>query len=210
MRLATVIRDGTSCAALVRDGERVLPLAPHGIEPWTVRGIAADGAGALEQVQAWADAQPQAAWLPLADVTLGPAVPDPGAIYTIGHNYLAPGGARGAGDAPKRPLVYGKAASSVGAPGATLRWNRSLTDNVDAEAELGVVIDSPRLADSISATLDRDLAHSAYEVVLKDNKVEWVERTDQGEVHYDKEPRTGFWKRLGVSFMSILPIEWLL
>jgi putative cardiolipin synthase len=76
--------------------------------------------------------------------------------------------------------------------------------------ELGVVIESPRLADSISATLDRDLARSAYEVVLKDGGLEWVERTDQGEVRYDKEPKTGFWKRFGVGFMSILPIEWLL
>jgi putative cardiolipin synthase len=76
--------------------------------------------------------------------------------------------------------------------------------------ELGVVIESPRLADSISATLDRDLARSAYEVVLKDGGFEWVERTDQGEVRYDKEPKTGFWKRFGVGFMSILPIEWLL
>jgi putative cardiolipin synthase len=76
--------------------------------------------------------------------------------------------------------------------------------------ELGVVIESPRLADSISATLDRDLARSAYEVVLKDGGLEWVERTDQGEVRYSKEPKTGFWKRFGVGFMSILPIEWLL
>jgi hypothetical protein len=29
-------------------------------------------------------------------------------------------------------------------------------------------------------------------------------------VRYEKEPKTGFWKRFGVSFMSILPIEWLL
>ena len=139
MRLATVVHAGTASAALVRDG-RVLRLAPHGIEPWTVRGIAADGAEALEQVQAWADGQPDAAWLPLDAVTLGPAVPDPGAIYTIGHNYLAPGEARGTGAGPARPLVYGKAASSVGAHGATLAWDRALTDNVDAEVELGIVI----------------------------------------------------------------------
>jgi putative cardiolipin synthase len=77
--------------------------------------------------------------------------------------------------------------------------------------ELGVVIDSPKLADSISATLDRDLARSTYEVLLKEGDgLEWVEHTDQGEVRYDEEPKTGFWKRFGVSFMSILPIEWLL
>ena len=74
-------------------------------------------------------------------------VPRPGAIYTVGLNYRDPG-APGAGpdaagpDAagPARPLIYGKAASSFATHGATLTWDRSLTANVDAECELGVVI----------------------------------------------------------------------
>ncbi|MGH2511444.1 MAG: fumarylacetoacetate hydrolase family protein, partial [Candidatus Limnocylindrales bacterium] len=49
-------------------------------------------------------------------------------------NYPAPG-ARSA-----RPLVYAKLPGSVSAHGALLTWDRSLTSNVDAEAELGVVI----------------------------------------------------------------------
>jgi 2,4-didehydro-3-deoxy-L-rhamnonate hydrolase len=65
-------------------------------------------------------------------------VPTAGAIYTIGLNYRSAGEPPGA--RPPRPLIYGKAASSVVADGATLRWDRSLTANVDAEVELGVVI----------------------------------------------------------------------
>ena len=65
-------------------------------------------------------------------------VPTPGAIYTVGLNYRSPGEPPGA--RPPRPLIYGKAASSVVGDGATLRWDRSLTANVDAEVELGVVI----------------------------------------------------------------------
>src|SRR5687767_7302487 len=133
MRLATVIRDETASAALVRD-DRVLRLAPAGSEPWTVRGIAAGGADTLEQVRAWADDQPATAWVALDAVTLGPAVPDPGAIYTVGDNYRSPGQAAGR---PDRPLIFGKAASSVAAHGAVLAWDRGLTDNVDAECELG-------------------------------------------------------------------------
>ncbi|HSD73950.1 MAG TPA: phospholipase D-like domain-containing protein [Steroidobacteraceae bacterium] len=76
--------------------------------------------------------------------------------------------------------------------------------------ELGVVIESPKLAAGISNTLDRDIARTAYEVTLKDDGLEWLERTDQGETRYDKEPKTSFWKRFGVGFMSILPIEWML
>lgn len=65
-------------------------------------------------------------------------VPVPGAIYTVGHNYRAPG--EPVGPAPDRPLIYGKAPVSVARHGATLSWDRSLTGNVDAEVELGVVI----------------------------------------------------------------------
>jgi 2-keto-4-pentenoate hydratase/2-oxohepta-3-ene-1,7-dioic acid hydratase in catechol pathway len=63
-------------------------------------------------------------------------VAKPGAIYTVGLNYDGPGAA----PRPERPLIYGKAPSSVAAHGDTLTWDRALTPNVDAECELGVVI----------------------------------------------------------------------
>ena len=66
-------------------------------------------------------------------------LPSPGAIYTVGLNYRRPGDA-GDSDRPSRPLIYGKAASSIVGDGATIAWDRSLTANVDAEVELGVVI----------------------------------------------------------------------
>lgn len=61
-----------------------------------------------------------------------------GAIYTIGHNYADPAHPDAAG--PTRPLVYGKASSSVTTGGTVISWDRSLTANVDGECELGVVI----------------------------------------------------------------------
>ena len=64
------------------------------------------------------------------------AVPRPGAIYTVGLNYDGPG----ADPRPQRPLIYGKAPSSIAGHGDALTWDRSLTPNVDAEVELGVVI----------------------------------------------------------------------
>jgi 2-keto-4-pentenoate hydratase/2-oxohepta-3-ene-1,7-dioic acid hydratase in catechol pathway len=64
------------------------------------------------------------------------AVSKPGAIYTVGLNYDGPGAA----PRPERPLIYGKAPSSIAAHGDTLTWDRELTPNVDAEVELGVVI----------------------------------------------------------------------
>jgi 2-keto-4-pentenoate hydratase/2-oxohepta-3-ene-1,7-dioic acid hydratase in catechol pathway len=61
-----------------------------------------------------------------------------GAVYTIGLNYRDRSNPDAAG--PQRPLVYGKATSSLTAAGTTISWNRSLTANVNGECELGVVI----------------------------------------------------------------------
>ena len=142
MRLATIVEDGRLAAAAVRD-QQVLPLALPTPGFDSVRGIAAAGEHGLARVRAWVEAQPGAAWRPLDGVELGAAVPDPGAIYTIGLNYRSPGEGDVAG--PERPLVYGKAVSSVAGHGAVLTWDRSLTLNVDAECELGVVIGAPAL-----------------------------------------------------------------
>jgi 2,4-didehydro-3-deoxy-L-rhamnonate hydrolase len=65
-------------------------------------------------------------------------VPVPGAIYTVGANYRAPGEVPGT--RAVRPLIFGKAATAFARDGETLSWDRSITDNVDAEVELGVVI----------------------------------------------------------------------
>jgi 2-keto-4-pentenoate hydratase/2-oxohepta-3-ene-1,7-dioic acid hydratase in catechol pathway len=139
MRLTTVQVDGRLAPAVVRDDDTVLLIDRHATGLAGIRAIAAGGATALARLQAWVDGQPADAGTPLADVTLGPAVPDPGAIYTVGLNYDGPGAA----PRPERPLIYGKAASSVAGHGATLAWDRTVSDDVHAEIELGVVIGTP-------------------------------------------------------------------
>ena len=136
MRLATISREGRAGAAVVR-GDRVLPIE-RSPGAWTTVRDLLEGRVGLESVAEWSEGRPGSEWLAIAEVELGPAVPDPGAIYTIGLNYRATDEDPEA--APERPLVYGKAASSVVGHGATVSWDRSLTDNVDAECELGVVI----------------------------------------------------------------------
>jgi 2,4-diketo-3-deoxy-L-fuconate hydrolase len=64
------------------------------------------------------------------------AVSRPGAIYAVGLNYDGPGAA----PRPERPLIYGKAPSSVAGHGDVLTWDRAVAPTVDAEVELGVVI----------------------------------------------------------------------
>ena len=137
MRLATIVEAGRASVAAVRDG-RCLPLAMDEAGLDSVRGIAASGPEGLRRVRAWVDGQPERAYRSLDDAELGPAVPDPGSIYTVGLNYRSVGDAADAG--PERPLVYGKAPTSVVGHGAMVTWDRSLTANVDPESELGVVI----------------------------------------------------------------------
>src|SRR3954465_6772634 len=72
--------------------------------------------------------------------------------------------------------------------------------------EMGVLVESPALAERLSSTLDRDLARHAYEVRLADGRLEWLEP----DARQGSEPGTGFFKRLWIGFLSILPIEWLL
>ena len=142
MRLVTIVEADRMRAALVRDG-RVLPIVMAGTDLESIRAIAAGGFGALTEIAAWADEQREADWRRLDEVELGPVVPDPGAIYAIGLNYRPPDASADDPGRPPRPLVYGKAANSVAADGATLAWDRSLTDNVDAEVELAIVIGEP-------------------------------------------------------------------
>ena len=73
--------------------------------------------------------------------------------------------------------------------------------------ELGVVLDSAKLATQLSQTLDDGLPGKAYEVRLDANgKLEWID----GATRLTTEPNSGAMRRGWIEFLSILPIEWLL
>jgi 2-keto-4-pentenoate hydratase/2-oxohepta-3-ene-1,7-dioic acid hydratase in catechol pathway len=131
MRLATVIEEGKVRVAVVQ-GEQVaiLPALGGNMRQITSRGP--------REISGWLHGQPESVFRALDEFQFGPAVPDPGAIYTIGLNYRDPANPNDAG--PERPLVYGKAATSVVGHKSVVSWDRALTDNVDGECELGVVI----------------------------------------------------------------------
>jgi putative cardiolipin synthase len=77
--------------------------------------------------------------------------------------------------------------------------------------EMGFVIDSAELARSMTDRLHRHLPQNAYRLRLNDRgELRWVETVDGRELVHDEEPGTTFWQRLGVSILSLLPIEWLL
>ena len=91
------------------------------------------------------------------------AIPEPGAIYTVGLNYRSAGEGRHAAR-PARPLIYGKAVSSIVGDAATVAWDRSVAANVDAEVELGVVIGST----AWKVTTDEAMGHVAGYTIVND------------------------------------------
>jgi len=77
--------------------------------------------------------------------------------------------------------------------------------------EIGLVVDSPVLAQRLKAFLDTALPLHAYEVRLTPGgDLQWVEGTSDGPRIHDTEPGTSAFRRAEISFLSILPIEWLL
>ncbi|WP_116148100.1 phospholipase D family protein [Paraburkholderia sp. BL27I4N3] len=77
--------------------------------------------------------------------------------------------------------------------------------------ELGFVIDSAPLASRIASIFVSLVPQVAYLTRLDaDGRLYWLKRENGMEVRYDTEPNTTWLRRLGVWFLSILPIESLL
>ena len=74
--------------------------------------------------------------------------------------------------------------------------------------EIGVLLNSPPLAQAVHTTMDETLSKYAYKLVLDANKkITWQRQTPQGPVIYTKEPRMKWWQRAGIKILSWLPIE---
>jgi 5-carboxymethyl-2-hydroxymuconate isomerase len=118
-------------------GERVIDLGGLGF-PGTM----------LEFIQAgpetWAKAEALfqdagLAGIPLADVRLLAPIPRPGKVIAIGLNYMDHCREQNV-KVPDRPIVFAKFTTAVVGPGDEIAWDPAVTDEVDYEVELCVVI----------------------------------------------------------------------
>ncbi len=76
--------------------------------------------------------------IPLASVNIdAPLIP--GKIIAIGRNYSEHAKEVG-GTVPTEPLIFAKLPSAIIGPGQPITWRKSITDQVDWEGELAVVI----------------------------------------------------------------------
>ncbi|NOX61477.1 MAG: fumarylacetoacetate hydrolase family protein [Chloroflexi bacterium] len=127
MKLLTFrYRNQTHAGLLDRD--QILPL------PWSEL-LPAIKAGRKAIREAALGAQP----IPLDEVRIEAPIRRPGKIVAIGLNYLdhcleqnlTP---------PERPTIFTKFSTAVNRPGGEIRWDPALTQQVDYEAELAVII----------------------------------------------------------------------
>jgi 5-carboxymethyl-2-hydroxymuconate isomerase len=104
-------------------------------------------------------------------------VGDPGKIVAIGLNYVDHA-TEATMEPPAEPLVFAKFPSSIIGAGAPIRWSRSLTDGVDYEAELAVVIGRPARQVSVDGALEHVFGYTCLNDVsardLQFSDGQWV------------------------------------
>ncbi len=75
--------------------------------------------------------------------------------------------------------------------------------------EIGVMIDSPTIADQLGEFLDEGVSPgSAYHVTLdEDDDLVWATETNGTIVEFDTDPETTTWQRFVIDVTGLLPIE---
>lgn len=84
--------------------------------------------------------------------------------------------------------------------------------SANLNTEIGIVIESPELATAMSESFAGAIPYRSYEVRLGDGGDEliWIELRDGEEIIHDVEPGSTYIRRAIVSFLSLLPIDWML
>lgn len=80
--------------------------------------------------------------------------------------------------------------------------------------EIGLIIDSPELAQQIAARLDAMVQPvNSYKLALHSNKAEgapdlvWQTQEGRKTVEHDTEPAQSGWQRIKVNVLSLLPLD---
>ena len=127
------LKDAERPLAVV-DGDRVAPFSLDGIA--TIEELIAAGPDAWESAR---DAAKAEQGQPLWPGLLGAPLSAPSKIACVGLNYHDHCRETGM-EPPERPLIFAKFSSSLTGPDSAIEWPAGLTEQVDWEAELAVVI----------------------------------------------------------------------
>ena len=118
-------------------GDRVIDVGALGC-PATIEGWLEASPETLTELEGAVNASTEPAFA-LKDVRIEAPISAPRKIIAIGVNYLDHCREQGI-DPPQEPLVFGKFPSTIIGPYDTITWDPTLTQQVDPEVELGVVI----------------------------------------------------------------------
>ena len=109
----------------VIEEESLLPLDFHG--------------STIDFIEQAAPAKPQGDVQPLEKIRFAPAVTGPSKIIALGLNYLDHA-KESKGAIPKAPLLFAKFPNSLAGHKEPITWSEDITQKVDFEAELAVII----------------------------------------------------------------------
>lgn len=84
--------------------------------------------------------------------------------------------------------------------------------SVSQNTEIGVVFETPALAERVVENFEKGIEDAAFHLELKQDEygreyILWHGRVNGKQTTLDHEPYTGFFKRLGIGLMRWLPIE---
>lgn len=84
--------------------------------------------------------------------------------------------------------------------------------SVELNTEIGVMCESPALANDVAGAIEQLLDQVAWRLERKVDEsgkvhIEWVESGDDGELRYTTEPQASTWRRMSAWFLGLLPIE---
>jgi putative cardiolipin synthase len=78
--------------------------------------------------------------------------------------------------------------------------------SVVINTEMGIMIDSPNLAEVLLADMRDTFAEVVYRLALnEDGKLRWHAREDGETVEFTREPQTSWWRRFSANIFKILP-----
>lgn len=142
MRFAHVVLPEAAepALAVIRDGRAIIVADLYEGAPQFLEDLIAGGDEALGRVRT--AAADSASGHPLTDVSFASASLSPPVILAVGLNYSAHSSELGL-KADSAPTVFVLWPNSLTAHEATTTWPRSLSESVDYESELGVIIGRP-------------------------------------------------------------------
>ena len=78
--------------------------------------------------------------------------------------------------------------------------------SIEINAEMGLLIDSPELAELVAEGIAKDLPKLAYKVSIGDRRfLEWRTNVDGREIVENNEPLSSRWRRFKAWFLRIVP-----